>query len=73
MVPKNIAEGLRVCELFVTLDEKEMKTLLDVLGTACETVDYKPGDHIFDQGENEHEALCHCQRAGNAGALGQYG
>lgn len=46
-----INEGLRVCELFVTLDETEMKSILDVLGPACETVDYKPGDHIFDQGE----------------------
>jgi CRP-like cAMP-binding protein len=51
MVAQKIAEGLRVCELFTTLDEKEMKVLLDVLGSACEIIDYKPGDHIFDQGE----------------------
>jgi CRP-like cAMP-binding protein len=51
MVPQKIVEGLRVCELFMSLDEKEMKTLLDVLGPACETADYKPGDHVFDQGE----------------------
>ena len=51
MVPQKIAEELRVCELFVTLDEKEIKTLLDTLGTACEMVIYKAGDHLFDQGE----------------------
>jgi CRP-like cAMP-binding protein len=51
MAAEEIAEGLRVCELFVSLDAKEMKTMLEVLGFACEVADYKPGDHIFDQGE----------------------
>jgi len=51
MVAVKIAEGLHVCELFVSLDAREMKTLLEMLGSACEVADYKPGDHIFDQGQ----------------------
>ena len=51
MVSQKIVEGLRVCELFVSLDEKEMKLMLETLGPACELSEYKPGDHIFDQGE----------------------
>lgn len=50
-MPSEIVEGLRVCELFVSLDEKEMQTLLNALGPAYERAEYQAGDHIFDQGE----------------------
>ena len=50
MVPSEIIEGLRTCELFALLNEEEMQRLTTSLPTACEAESYQAGDHIFEQG-----------------------
>ena len=51
MVSSEMIEGLKTCELFASLSEAEMQTLLATLGDACEMESCKAGDHVFDQDE----------------------
>jgi len=51
MVSSEMIEGLKTCELFASLDEAEMQSLLTALGDACEMKTCKAGDHVFDQDE----------------------
>jgi len=52
LVSSEIIEGLRTCELFALLNEKEIQILTGSLANACATEEYKAGDHIFEQGEH---------------------
>jgi len=47
-----IIEGLRCCELLVTLDEEGIRLLTESLAGAWEIKEYRAGEHIFDQGEH---------------------
>lgn len=52
LVSSEIIEGLRTCELFALLNEKEIQILTGSLANACAAEEYKAGDHIFEQGEH---------------------
>lgn len=52
MVSSEIIEGLRTCELLVSLNEDEMQMLTTSLATGWEVKAYEAGDQIFEQGEH---------------------
>ena len=52
MVPSEITEGLRTCELFALLSEEELEVLITSLATKWLLETYEAGDHIFEQGEH---------------------
>ena len=51
MAVSEVIESLKTCELFDLLNEEEIRSLTDRLGTACSVETYSANRHVFNQGE----------------------
>ena len=51
MAASEVIESLKTCELFDSLDDEEIRSLTEHLGTACNVETYGVNSHVFNHGE----------------------
>jgi len=51
MAVTEVIESLKTCELFDSLNDEEIRSLTERLGTACSVETYSANRHVFNQGE----------------------
>jgi len=50
VIPSDVIDSLKTCELFDTPADREMRVLMGSLGTGCTTEAYR-GEHVFGQSQ----------------------